>query len=416
MFDVENWIEIFYSIQRNKLRMFLTGFSIAWGIFMFVILLSTVNGARKGISIVFEKRTSNTIQIQGRVTSMPYEGLPDNRKINLDKRDYDLLSNRFPEKEYLSALIPVDVAMSYGSNHTSGICTGIYPEYSKISGIKIVERQGRLINELDMKEKRKVAIINQRLSDVLYKQDDPLGKELLINKLKFTIIGVYTENSILDREKIYIPFTTAQILFNGGWGFKSLAFTVKNLDTNKDNESFNNRLMGNLAEIHRFDPNDKIAINLSNQLKTYLQTMGILNTINIFIWIIGAGTLFAGMVGVGNIMLIAVRERTKEFGIRKALGATPSSILKGIILEAVGITMLFGYLGLFLGICVNGLFNLYLNNNPDTPKFAVFKNPAVDIHLALGAMLILIIIGVLAGYFPARQAVRIMPVEAMRDK
>lgn len=396
--------------------MFLTGFSIAWGIFMFVILLSTVNGARKGISIVFEKRTSNTIQIQGRVTSMPYEGLPDNRKINLDKRDYDLLSNRFPEKEYLSALIPVDVAMSYGSNHTSGICTGIYPEYSKISGIKIVERQGRLINELDMKEKRKVAIINQRLSDVLYKQDDPLGKELLINKLKFTIIGVYTENSILDREKIYIPFTTAQILFNGGWGFKSLAFTVKNLDTNKDNESFNNRLMGNLAEIHRFDPNDKIAINLSNQLKTYLQTMGILNTINIFIWIIGAGTLFAGMVGVGNIMLIAVRERTKEFGIRKALGATPSSILKGIILEAVGITMLFGYLGLFLGICVNGLFNLYLNNNPDTPKFAVFKNPAVDIHLALGAMLILIIIGVLAGYFPARQAVRIMPVEAMRDK
>ena len=416
MLDIDNWREVFSSIRRNKLRMFLTGFSIAWGIFMFVILLSTAGGARRGIAIIFQKRASNTIQVEGRATSMPYEGLPDNRKINLDKKDYDLLANRFPEKEYLSALIRVEAAMSYGSNYTSGTCMGIYPEYSKIGGLKIKDQQGRLIDEMDMKEKRKVVLINQRLSEVLYKQEEPLGKTLLINKLKFTIIGVYTENSIIDREKIYIPFTTAQSLFSGGWGFKSLAFTLKNLDTDKDNESFNKRLMENLAALHRFDPNDKIAVSLSNQLKTYLQTMGILNTINLFIWIIGAGTLFAGMVGVGNIMLIAVRERTKEFGIRKALGATPASILRGIVMEAVGITVLFGYLGLFVGICVNGLFNLYLKNHPDTPKFAVFKNPAVDLHLALGAMLLLVIVGVVAGYFPARQAVRIMPVEAMRDQ
>ncbi|MCL1937564.1 MAG: ABC transporter permease [Candidatus Azobacteroides sp.] len=413
---MDNWAEIFSSIQRNRLRMFLTGFSIAWGIFMFVILLSTVNGVRKGISIVFEKRASNAVQIQGRSTSLPYEGLPDNRKINLDQKDYELLSNRFSEKEYLSALIPAEVAMTYKNNNTSGICTGIYPEYSKIGGIKIVGNQGRLLGEMDMKEKRKVAIINQRLKDVLYKDEDPVGKELLVNKLKFTIVGVYTESAILDRERIYIPFTTAQTLFNGGWGFKSLAFTVKDLNTNKENDRFNNRLMDNLSEIHRFDPNDKIAINLSNQLKTYLQTVGILNAINICIWIVGGGTLFAGMVGVSNIMLIAVRERTKEFGIRKALGAPPSSIIQSIVLESVCVTTFFGYLGLFMGICVTGLFNVYLKNHPDASNFAVFKNPSVNIEVALGAMFVLVVVGVLAGYFPARQAVRITPVEAMRDK
>jgi len=416
MFDIDNWNEIFDSVKKNKLRTFLTGFSIAWGIFMFVILLATANGAQNGIEIVFAKRTTNIVQLQGRFTSMAYQGLPDNRKINLDQNDYNRLNNRFSEKEYLSALIPVDVKMSFGNNSTIGNCTGIYPEYGKINGVKIINEQGRFINDMDMNEKRKVVLINKRLKDILYKHESPVGKILLINKLKFTVIGVFSENAIIDNEKAYIPFSTAQLLFNGGWGFKSLAFTVKNLKTDKENEAFNDRLIKSMANLHRFDPEDKVAVNLLNQLKIYLQTVGIFNAVIIFIWVIGAGTLFAGMVGVSNIMLIAVRERTREFGIRKALGAKPSSILKGIILEAVFITSVFGYLGLFLGIAVNGLFNLYLKNHPDAKEFAIFENPSLNIQIAILAMIVLIIVGVLAGYFPARQAVRIMPVEAMRDE
>jgi putative ABC transport system permease protein len=383
---------------------------------MFVILLATANGAQNGIEIVFAKRASNIIQLQGRYTSIPYEGLPDNRKIKLDKKDFDRVNNRFSEKEYLSALIPVNVTMSHAENNTFGNCTGIYPDYSKINGIKITDGQGRLIDDLDMKEKRKVILINNRLKDVLYKHEDPIGKTLLVNNLKFMVIGVFTENSIIDIEKAYIPFSTAQLLFNGGWGFNSLAFIVDNLNTNAENESLNDRLVQNMADIHRFDPDDKFAVNLTNQLRTYLQTISIINTIVIFIWVIGAGTLFAGMIGISNIMLITVRERTKEFGIRKALGAKPSSILKGIIMEAVFITSAFGYLGLFLGICVSGMFGLYIKNHPESGKFAIFENPSVNIHIAIIAMVVLIIVGVLAGYFPARQAVRIMPVEAMREE
>lgn len=414
MFDIDNWTEIFNSIKQNKLRTFLTGFSISWGIFMFVILLATSNGAHTGLTTVFEKRSSNIIQIQGRFTSIPFEGFPDKRKINLDNRDFDRLNNRFSEKEFISPLITVDAAMSHADNSTFGRCTGIYTDYININGIKTVD--GRLINDMDIKEKRKVAIINKRLNEVIYRHDNPIGKTLLINDIKFDVVGVYTENTIVDIEKTYIPFSTAQLLFNGGWGFHTLAFTLKDLNTNKENEMFNNRLIKDLAEMHRFNPDDKVAVNLLNQMKTFLQTLGIFNAIVIFIWIIGAGTLFAGMVGVSNIMLITVRERTREFGIRKAIGAKPSSILKGIILEAVCITSTFGYLGLFLGICVSNMFRIFLKKNPDVKEFAIFENPSVDINIAVMAMIVLIVVGVLAGYFPARQAVKIMPVEAMREE
>ena len=416
MFDIDNWAEIFGSIKKNKLRTFLTGFSIAWGIFMFVILLATSNGAQNGISVVFEKRTTNIIQIQGRLTSMAYEGLPDKRKINLNMTDYDRLNNRFPEKQYLSPLIPVDATFSYENNSTIGTCTGINTDFNKINGIKIIDNEGRLISDMDIKEKRKVAIINERLRDVLYKHEDPIGKTIEINDLKFTIIGIYHENAIISFEKAYIPFSTAQLLFNGGSGLKNIALTVTNLTTNDENEAFTNRMLGNLAEIHRFNPNDKVAVNLFNQLKIYLQTVSIINTIVIFIWIIGAGTLFAGMIGVSNIMLITVRERTREFGIRKALGAKPSSILQGIIMEAVCLTSVFGYLGLFMGMFVSNLFNMYLKSHPNATEFAIFQNPSIDLRVALIAMVVLIIAGVLAGYFPARQAVKIMPVVAMREE
>ena len=416
MFDADNWTEIFNSIKQNRMRTFLTGFSISWGIFMFVIMLSISNGAHTGLKAVFEKRSSNIVQIQGRYTSIPFDGFPDNRKINFDNRNFNRLNNRFAETEFVSPLIPIDAKMSSGSYDTFGRCVGINTEYININGIKVFDKQGRLINDMDIREKRKVAIINERLSEVVFRNDNPVGKSMLINNIEFSIVGVYSENTIVDVEKAYIPFSTAQLLFYGGWGFHSLAFTLQDLYTTKDNELFNERLLNSLAEMHRYNPDDRVAVNLISQMKTYLQTLGIFNAIVIFIWVIGFGTLFAGMVGVSNIMLITVRERTREFGIRKAIGAKPSSILKGIIMESVFITSAFGYLGLFLGICASNLFRIFLIKNPDVKEFAIFDSPSLDISIAFAAMILLIIVGVFAGYFPARQAVKIMPIEAMREE
>jgi putative ABC transport system permease protein len=418
VFDLDNWAEVFSAIRKNKLRTFLTGFSISWGIFMFVILLATSNGAKNGIVSSFGSHSLNAMQIFGRSTSIPYKGLPDNRNIIFEQRDYDLLNEGIAEKEYVSACSNNTALLSYASNYAMGEIVGIYPDYAKIRSIKIIDEQGRLISDMDMKEKRKVAVINKRLREVLYKNENPVGKKLTINKMMYTIIGVSEENSIVDSGKAYIPFTTAQLLFNvnGGKGIDALLLTLKGLKTNEENELFSERLTTKFSQLHQFDPKDNRAVGLVSSLKDYLQTLGIFNAITIFIWIIGLGTLFAGVVGISNIMLITVRERTNEFGIRKALGAKPSSILGNIIMESVCITTLFGYFGMFLGIGISELFNSFLKSHPDISGMAIFKDPSVNVNVAIGAMAILVIAGVLAGYFPARQAIKISPVEAMRSE
>ncbi|MDR3338779.1 MAG: ABC transporter permease [Candidatus Symbiothrix sp.] len=416
MFDFDNWIEIFDAIKKNKLRTFLSGFSITWGIFMFVVLLSAVNGAQGGVMMSFGDRFVNKLQISGRLTSLPYQGLPDNRKIKLDQDDYDMVNRKVPEKQYLSAVIRSFVNVNYGKNNSTGELYGIHPDYNLINGVTIITNQGRLIRDIDVEEKRKVVVINKRLREVLFADENPIGKNIIVNNLIYKVIGVFEETAIANFEKLYIPFSTAQFIFSDGWGFEGLSMATVGLNTNNKNEMFNKRLIANFGALHQFNPEDGRAININSQMKEHLQALGIFNAVSIFIWIVGFGTLFAGIVGISNIMLITVRERTKEFGIRKALGATPTSILGNIILESVCITTLFGYLGVFLGIYANKLFNLFLIKNPDNSNLAIFENPNMNMNVALGAMTILIIAGVLAGYFPARQAVKISPVEAMRSE
>ncbi|MCC8145981.1 MAG: ABC transporter permease [Bacteroidales bacterium] len=414
MIDLDNWIEIFNAIKKNKLRTFLTGFSISWSIFMFITLLASSNGAKNGVMTTFGSRDVNSISMMGRVTSIPFQGLPDNRKIELDKKDFDLINEHIAQKEFISPIINKTVTASFGNNFTNVRFVGVYPDYTNINGIKIKEKQGRFLNDMDIEENRKVAVINQRLKEVLYQDEDPVGKNIIVNKLRFTVVGVFEETSSTNIEKAYIPLTTSQLLFNDGWGYTSLAFTVKNLNTEKKNEAFLKDLRKKVSLLHRFDSTDEQALTFSDQLAVYLQTLGIFNAVNVFIWVIGIGTLFAGIVGISNIMLITIRERTREFGIRKALGATPRSILKSIILESVITTSLFGYLGLFLGIGASKLFNSFLENNRELSSLALFQNPSIDISIAIGAMVLLIIAGVLAGYYPAKLAVKIPPVEAMR--
>jgi putative ABC transport system permease protein len=416
MFDFDNWVEIFDAMKKNKLRTFLSGFSITWGIFMFVVLLSVTNGAQGGVMVSFGDRFINKLQVSGRLTSVSYQGLPENRKIKFDQDDYDMVNRKIPEKQYLSAIIHSSVKVNYGQSNATSELYGIHPDYNLINGVRIIDNQGHLIRDIDVKEKRKVVVINKRLREVLFADENPVEKNIIINKSSYKVVGVFEEASILNVEKMYIPFSTAQLIFSGGWGLGGLTMATIGLNTNDENEMFNKKLITNFGTLHHFNPEDGKAVNIESKMKEHLQALGIFNAVTIFIWIVGFGTLFAGIVGVGNIMLITVRERTKEFGIRKALGATPTSILGNIILESVCITASFGYLGVFLGICANKLFNLFLIKNPDKSSLAIFENPNIDMNLALGAMTVLVISGVLAGYFPAKQAVKISPVEAMRSE
>ncbi len=415
MFELDNWTEIFQTIKKNKLRTFLTGFSIAWGIFMLIILLASGNGLKNGVTSAFGNRAKNSMELWPRSTSMPYKGNPNNRNIRFDQKDIDLILQQLDEVDKLSAKISFWNTANYNFESISCSFDGVYPSQGYISGLKIVSKNGRFINDIDMNNHRKVAVINKRLQEVLFKNEDPVGKTMIVNQIGFTVIGVFEEDSWGNDARAYVPFTTAQLLFHKGWGIGSIAITLKGLNTTEENKAFEKKIRTKLAALHQFDPNDDSAIGIWNMLENYMQTMGIFAGINIFVLVIGVGTLIAGVVGVSNIMLITVRERTREFGIRKALGATPFSILQSILMESILITSIFGYVGMVAGIGLSEVINFFMESaNQNSEDFVIFKNPTVDVSIALGATILMIISGAIAGYFPARKAVKITAVEAMR--
>lgn len=418
MFDLDLWQEILNTIRTNKLRTFLTGFSVAWGIFMLIILLSAGNGLKNGVTSNFAGRATNTVEVWGGRISIPYRGLPMGRRIRLDNKDIELVSTRVPGARNIGADLWKGGVATFRGEFTSCQMRGVYPSMQLIDNID-VQPGGRFINAVDLRERRKVALINERLKMVLFKNENPIGQYVKILGAMFQVVGIYDlNNSWGNNNTMYIPFSTAQQLFNRGYGVNSVGFTVDGLNTREDNERFNADLRKTLAELHRFDPDDRRAVGIYNQMENYLQTMSIFNGITLFLWIIGIGTLTAGVVGVSNIMLIAVRERTKEFGIRKALGAPPASILRLILLESVLITGLFGYVGMLLGVGVSEAVNAALeaNSAAGSGSMGILKNPTVDVNIALLATLVLMAAGVAAGYFPARKAIRITAVEAMKTE
>jgi len=416
IFDIDNWAEIFSVIKKNKLRTFLTGFSVSWGIFMFCILLSSGNGLKNGVTSNFSGQSMNSIDFWGRRTSIPYKGFPDQRKITLDQNDLDLVRNQIPEAESVSGMIWSNVSVNYNTFNTDCQFIGVNPDFLKINGLTIISNDGRFISEADMRETRKVAVINTRLQKVLFQDDNPVGKQFLAGGIGYTVIGIFRNDFNGRNDAVaYIPFTTAQALYNQGWGIGDIAFTAKGLNTLEKNEAFQKRLREKLAGLHVYDPKDERAIGMWTGVESYLRFMGIFNGISAFIWVIGSGTLIAGVISVSNIMLITVRERTREFGIRKALGAKPSSILGSILLESAFITAIFGYFGMFLGVGLGELINSVLENADTSQMSFVFKNPTVDVGVAVGAMCVLIVSGVVAGYYPAMKAVKISAIEAMRE-
>ncbi|MDR1342456.1 MAG: ABC transporter permease [Prevotellaceae bacterium] len=416
MFDIDLWQEIFNTIRKNKLRTFLTGFSVAWGIFMLIILLSAGNGLKNSVMSNFSGRSVNTVEVWGGRISIPYRGLPAGRSISLDGKDFEMVSTRVPNAGNVGADLWKSGVITFGSEFTSCQMRGVYPGVQIIDDVD-VQLGGRFINGVDIRERRKVALINERLKTVLFKEKNPIGQYVKILGAMFQVVGIYESGSGWgNNNTVYIPFSTAQQLFNRGYGINSVSFTVDGLNTHEDNERFNAELRKKFAELHRFDPNDMRAVGIYNQMANYLQTLSIFNGISLFLWIIGIGTLTAGVVGVSNIMLITVRERTREFGIRKALGAPPASILRLILLESVLITGLFGYVGMVLGVGVSEVLSAVLaaSNSSSGGGMAILKNPTVDINIAILATLVLMVAGVIAGYFPARKAIQVTAVEAMR--
>ncbi len=415
MFDFDSLREILSTISKNKLRTFLTGLAVSWGIFMLIILLGAGNGLRNGVTSNFSQRAKNSVTLWPGWTSMPYNGLPSNRNIKFDHKDYDLIRNKIPEVEYVSVRVDQSATISYEKEYGAWSLIGVTDEAAYINNIEIKNGEGRFLNKIDVKNRRKVIVISTDIKKVLFKDTDPIGKYVVANNTTaYQVVGVYDDsNSFGNNPPAYIPFTTAQMLYNKGWGFQRIDFTVLGLDTKEKNEQFVERLRKQMGKLHSFDPSDRSALYVRNTAEDMLQAESIFSIITMFIIVIGVSSLLAGIVGVGNIMLITVKERTREIGIRKAIGASPFSVLKLIIFESILITSVAGYFGMVVGIAVTeGISKILEGAASDGPT--VFKDPTVDLTTVVIATLALVVAGTVAGLIPALKATKVSPIEAMR--
>ena len=415
MFDLDKWQEIFATIRKNKMRTFLTGFSVAWGIFMLMVLLGSGNGLQNGVTNNFKDNAVNAMWIWTGKTKLPYKGLSSGRTIQFHNDDYDLVKN-IPGVESLSGRYSMgNTIYAYGKESGTYTTITCHPELNDVERMKISE--GRFINQQDIVKNRKVVVLGKDIQTALFDRVDPVGKYVRINQIPFLVVGICEKSESTRNRDAYMPVSTAQKVFNGSNELSSLALTIsaKNM---KASQRVENQIRGWLARKHRFAQKDEGAVGIYNKLENYMQTQKIFTAIRIFIWIIGMGTLMAGIVGVSNIMLIVVKERTKEIGVRKALGASPSSVVGLILMEAVTITAFAGYIGLTAGtLLMEGVNWLMVHQGSSSPgRGTVFMNPTVDIRVALSATILLIVAGAVAGYIPARRAARIKPIVALRDE
>lgn len=410
--------EIYGTIKRNKLRTALTGFAVAWGIFMLIVLLGAGNGLLNAFEQQSENMAMNSFQIWPGQTSMPYQGLKEGRNIKLTEKELDLTRQMTEHVTHASAILQQGgVNLSYKQDHLSIQLTGVMPNYPETNGLQL--KEGRFINQSDMKGKRKVIVVHEKTAEMLLGQEksQAIGKYILASGIAYQIVGIYTTPMEEFSPTAYLPYTTLQLIYNKGDGVGSLVFLTKDINDLPASETFEKEYRTAISKVKQFDAEDRSAIWVSNRFKQYLQQQTASDLLRTSIWVIGIFTLLSGIVGVSNIMLITVKERTHEFGIRKALGAKPYSILTLIIAESVTITTLFGYIGMIAGIAVTEYMNKVAGEQVmdiGVASATVFVNPTVDLHIAIQATLTLIIAGTLAGFFPARKAVMIRPIEALR--
>lgn len=410
MFDTDKWQEIFSTMKKNKLRTFLTGFSVAWGIFMLMILLGSGNGLQNGVNKEFESSATNTIWVWSGQTSLPYKGMKPGRNVQLVNEDYDEIKSKVQGIDKSSSRYNMwgSNTLSYKKQYGTFNVRNVYPDYAHIEKIKIVK--GRFVNDPDIKQFRKVTIISTQVEEALFKGEDPMGKYISVNGVPFKVAGVFTDEDNRDdnMQTIYLPITTAQRVFSGDNRINTIALTVGDASV-EESKQIEQEVKSKLATIHKFDPADPRAIFTWNSLEEFQRFTRLFRSIEIFIWVIGFFTIIAGIVGVSNIMMIVVKDRTKEIGIRKAMGATPWSIISLILQESLIITSFAGYVGLVLGVVV-------LESVGSKIESQFFSQPSVDLRVALYSLLLLVLSGALAGFIPARRAAAIKPIEALRDE
>ncbi len=412
MFEIDKWQEIYSTIRKNKLRTFLTGFSVAWGIFMLIILLGSGSGLENGVKEQFKGGATNGVWISSGQTSMKYKGLKTGRQIKFTNEDYKAIKTTVDGYDRISARLFLGGRLvSYKNEYGSFFLSPCHPDYGYIKEVDII--QGRFLNTIDINEYRKVAVIGEKVKSTLFKGADTLvlGKYIKISGVIFQVVGVFRDYSRNDDEqkRVYIPVSTAQRVFKGENVINQISFTTGNATAGEADQMIA-KSKAVLAKMHSFDIEDNRAINVWNKNEEVRKFKALFGGIKLFIWIIGIGTIIAGIVGVSNIMMIVVKERTKEIGIRKSLGATPWSIVALIMQEAIVITSFAGYIGLVLGV---GLLELISKNMPPSE---FFRNPEANFSVAVMATIMLVFAGAIAGFFPAMKAAGVNPVEALRDE
>ena len=416
MFDLDKWQEIYHSISKHKLRTALTAFGVFWGIFMLVLLLGAGKGLENGVLKGFGGYATNSLWVWTEKTSIPYKGLQPGRFLQMTNDDFYAVRKSVKNVKYICPRMNLwdEFVVTYRTNNGAFSVRGCYPDHKFIEPMEIPS--GRFINTVDIIEKRKVAVIGQRVAEVLFKTEDPIGKFINIKGVYFKVIGTFKGKKANweakeDLQALYIPLSTLQVTYNkvnkiGWFGFvlEDKADAKKTLENLKD--FFRKR--------HDVAPNDEQAVGGHSMEDEFKKFQGLFQAINIFVWVVGIGTIIAGIVGVSNIMLIIVKERTKEIGIRKAMGATPGSIVSLIIQESIVITSVAGYCGLIAGVAL--LEGLSYSMTKFNLESEFFYNPGVDFRVAISATLLLVVTGSLAGFIPASKAAKINPIQALKDE
>lgn len=419
MFTINTLQEIIASLKHNKLRTVLTGLSVSWGIFILIVLLGAGNGLKNGVTSNFSDRATNTVQMWSGTSSLPYKGLKSGRALNFSERQIVDVEDNLKETNDQSGVIEKQLIITNKSEYGTYSIKGVDPTYTSVFNLKFEgDLSGRFINKLDLESSKKVIVLDKKIVETLFKGKPAIGNYVKVGDVMFQVVGINSKKERWGDGSAYIPFSTAQYIFNPDMKFHNIAMKVNGLDTKEANDEFNDKLKSTMSKSLRFDPKDTQALWLQNSQRGYIETMKIFNGITIFVSVIGIFTLIAGIVGVSNIMLVSVKERTREIGIRKAIGAPPATILRSIIIEAILITTVFGYIGMMMGIGLTEVVNYIMEQAAagSSEGMSIFKNPTVELSYVLISTGILIVSGVIAGYIPARRAVRIKPIEAMREE
>ncbi len=428
--------EIWASLRRNKLRTCLTGFAVSWGIFIVILLLGAGNGLINSFEENREGIATNVMDVYGNLTSKPYAGMKEGRRIHLDNRDVDLTASEiFTEHiDDVVGSVSTRTRFVYGKNGINGWLVGNYPERQEMDHLDIL--YGRFIDDKDITDKRKVVVLPENVANellgILSEEEEELagvsgrkniavesiiGEYVKVGNSPFRVVGICETNYGSSSNDCYAPFTTVQAIYARGNMVDMVSFTFHGLPTEAANEEFEKEYRAVLNSHHNVAPNDSRAIRIDNQFTSNMQMNKAQKALHYAFWFVGILTLLGGIVGVSNIMLITVKERTREFGIRKAIGARPWAITKLILAESVAITAAFGYAGMLLGMIGCQILDKTVGRTVmevANQKIAVLVDPLVGLGEAIEVTVVLIVAGTLAGLFPAHRAAKVAPIEALR--